>query len=370
MKLENLLKNKDSKERASLKAKEIAKVAFRGKYKKDKLEIEIIDIQEIEGGVSVFVKVWKEKKQLSFGLDGSVEIERFNIYNPPILVSDENGEVERLIIDEKTQEITISRYTKNPKEAVLQVIEHNLSIMKNVHINSKKIKKDKIGKTTSTFYPEAGDGRVKVSNVTESWGTSRARSTGVGAGTIADYTSATMRCQSSNDGNGGPYPLVFRTFFPFDTSALPDTDDIDSAIFSAYVTAKSSNNQAAGTFALVQTTQASASSLVAGDFNQCGDLNTPDEGATRIAIGSISTSAYNNWTLNATGEGWINKTGNTYLGIREGGYDIDGANISTSSGTTRIDMYASEQAGTTNDPKLVIEHSAGASAFVATMQII
>jgi len=69
--IEKLLKNKNSKERANIKGKEIAKVNFRGKHTdtKTKIKIEITDIKEIEGGVEVFARAWKGKKQLGFGKD-------------------------------------------------------------------------------------------------------------------------------------------------------------------------------------------------------------------------------------------------------------------------------------------------------------
>src|SRR3989344_2016473 len=49
---------------------------------------EIQSVQKIEGGIEILARAWKDGKQLGFGKDGSVEIERFKIFNPPILVDD------------------------------------------------------------------------------------------------------------------------------------------------------------------------------------------------------------------------------------------------------------------------------------------
>ena len=88
--IEKLLKNKDGKQKAKIKAKEICKVNHIGKTKRGNLEVKIISIKEIEGGIEVMARAWKKGKQLGFGKDGSVDIERFNIYNPPVLVEDDN----------------------------------------------------------------------------------------------------------------------------------------------------------------------------------------------------------------------------------------------------------------------------------------
>lgn len=138
---------------------------------------------------------------------------------------------------------------------------------------------------------------------------------------------------------------VGRAFFPFDTSSLGGSAEIQSATFSVYVT--DVYNADSVSTRLVQTTQASPTSLSADDFDQCGSLNNPTAGASDKAHSSISTSAYNDWSLNSTGLSWINKTGYTKLGLR---VSTDYLN-QTPTGSNSLNIHYSEGA---NDPKLVV----------------
>jgi len=106
------LTNKTAKEKAQLKSIELAKVKI-SKFKKGDFDIEIIgDIKEIEvngvNGIELFATAKKNGKPCGFGKDGSIDIERFRFFNPPILVDDKNGD----IIEERTNPIT----KENPKD--------------------------------------------------------------------------------------------------------------------------------------------------------------------------------------------------------------------------------------------------------------
>jgi hypothetical protein len=69
----------------------------------------------------------------------------------------------------------------------------------------------------------------------------------------------------------------------------------------------------------------------------------------------MTSTGYKDMRLNATGIGWINKTGYTKFGIRLSNDTDDSAPTARN----YVHLYMSEQTGTTNDPKLVVEHSAG-----------
>jgi len=112
---------------------------------------------------------------------------------------------------------------------------------------------------------------------------------------------------------------------------------------------------------VVQTSQADTASLTTADYDQCGAISNPTEGATRIDIGSITIGAYNSWTLNATGLGWISKTGYTFLGLREG---HDAINSAITFGINRVKFAGSEATGTANDPYLDVTSSAGGGETV------
>ena len=109
---------------------------------------------------------------------------------------------------------------------------------------------------------------------------------------------------------------------------------------------------------VVQTSPASNTALVNNDYDQAGAVNNPDEGSTRLDLGSWSTSGYNNFLLNATGTTWISTTGVTKLGLREGHDALDTAPSAPSPPDNNIAQgYFVDQTGSSNDPKLVVEHS-------------
>jgi hypothetical protein len=206
-----------------------------------------------------------------------------------------------------------------------------------------------------TYYSGAGDGYVSYGgSSTQTWATVHNAT----SGDLADYTGTYTIAESFEDSVGTNYYGIVRTFLPFDTSGLPDGATITAANLSIYVTATvNSDNDGYDYIGVVQTTQASNSSLVIGDYNDCGAVNSPTQGATAIDITGISTSAYTTFTLSATGIGWINLTGWTYLGIREG-HDLAGHPIATNKDDS-VTFSPSNYIGTSQDPYLLITYTSG-----------
>jgi hypothetical protein len=110
------LTNKTPKEKANLKGREIAKIKKLARTKRKGFDIEIVKTKAIEGGVEVFIKAWKDGKQVGFGKDGTVEIERVRLFNPPILVADKSGDVVREWTDEETKEKSKGNIGKTAKK--------------------------------------------------------------------------------------------------------------------------------------------------------------------------------------------------------------------------------------------------------------
>ena len=104
---------------------------------------------------------------------------------------------------------------------------------------------------------------------------------------------------------------MYRIAKIFDTSALPDTATIDSALLGEYVASKYTTLGDDGV--------APVSYIYDGAFN-ADDYNKAKFGTTIYApyynISAMTTSAYNNWSLNAAGLAAISKTGNTAIGER------------------------------------------------------
>ena len=352
------ISNKPQIEKSQIKSLEIAKKGneFAGIYDSIQygIRIEIIgDVKAIEingqHGIELFAKAWRGTQRLGFGGDGTVEIERFRIFNPPILVDDPNG----TIIKTHTRDdgvLVTRKFKEDPIEAIRQVIAHNVKI---VGKDNNQIITGKIGNTTSTFYPAAGqvspvDGRIRRTNES-TWADARDNATG----DVAEPTAASFSVQS-NRISAADYN-VFVGFYLFDTSTI-GTDSVDSATASFYQNGGSIPETETTSTSVIETNPASNSDLVVGDFSTrvFTDLGS-------LALTSWSINAYNDHILNATGLTKINRTGISKLGLTTlldvnntapGAFGQNGPN----------DLVAADTAGTTQDPKLVVVHSVPGSS--------
>ncbi len=208
----------------------------------------------------------------------------------------------------------------------------------------------------TNYSPTAGDGHIGA--YSSSWNTVHDSSSGT-----VDYTSTTGFFQTS-------YSImyeIYRFFIPIDTSGINDGDTILSGLLNLYVGGVYDQDNDGDDWAnIVQTSQASTSSLTENDFDNCGSVDNPTEGATRIDLGSV-IGGYNTWTLNAAGKGWIDKTGVTKLGVREGHDCIDSA---ITSGANAVLFSTSEDTSGTKDPYLsVTTDEGGATATFSSRGI-
>ena len=360
MDLENTLKGKTQREKVSLKADEIVKVERSQKEKVDDYDVEIIDITKIEGGIEVLARVWDENGQIGFGKDGTVDIERFRIINPPVLVDDAAGIIERQYTNEFTKEVITRKLREDPKGAILQSIKDTVRVKKE-KFDSKGIVPNKIGNTTTTVYPSAGavspcDGRCYMNDQT-TWAAARdaATSTGADATTASDVFA---RCDSQS--GGGSKFSITRTIFSFTTSAV-GSDTISSAVFSFYGNTDTDLDTDSDSFRVVSAAPAATDNVVTGDYDSLGTTGY----ASDFDATSWSTSGYNDITFNATGRAAINGSGITTFGVRTA-HDADNQQPN---GRTYKTGYFADQTGTSNDPKLVIEHAA-ASTFTPRLIIV
>jgi hypothetical protein len=204
---------------------------------------------------------------------------------------------------------------------------------------------------TDTTYSGVGDGHIYGSH-SSSWNTAHDAATG----DAVDYTGVSMSI-STEEYNSDDFD-IFRGFLPFDTSALDDDAIISAVDLNIYVPSKDNEDNDGNDFiTVIQTTQASNTSLITADYNQAGATNNPTEGVDvgqRKDLTIISTLAYLTFSLNDTGIGWVSKTGYTNLGLREG-HDVVDEEIAN--GTySRLSVYTSERTGTSEDPYLTITY--------------
>jgi len=347
-----------------MKSVEIAKIQSVSKKRRNRGSIEIVEIKAIEGGVSVYARAWDARgKQIGFGRDGTVDIERFNIYNPPVLVDDSRGDIVLVEQDEKLGELT-RRLREDPEEAILQTLEHIISVKKE-KFPPKNIIEGKIGSTTSTFFPDADPESTSVDGYAResqgggvSWATIRGGAGNVAVDSVATLTVSRIEAHTVTD----EYITIIRGIFLFDTAAIDNDDDIDSATLSLFGRSPVDDDYGDDFFVnIFASNPASNTSLTGNDFTTVGTTAF----STKIADTSWSTSAYNDFALNASGLAAISKTGVSKFASAESDFDI--ANVEptwTSGGNFEVRCFNAEETGTTKDPKLVVEHSAAAAGPV------
>lgn len=209
--------------------------------------------------------------------------------------------------------------------------------------------------TTSTYYSGSGDGYVR-NEAADTWANVR------GAATGTESTDSTSPAFAQSYESGGTIGIG-RTFQPSDTSAIPDAATITAASFFAYFYSSGTNtdNDGYDYYALVETTQASTSSLTTADYDAVGSTkwSNSDHDITDLT----SNTQYYEWVFNATGLAGISKTGWTKIGFREG-HDFDNHEIATGT-NNRARYYTSERTGTANDPYLSVTYTT-AGDFMTT----
>ena len=229
--------------------------------------------------------------------------------------------------------------------------------------------------TTTTVYPDAHtestsvDGLVSTYNTTADWNTAHDLSTGDYA--YDNQTTLPLGYMRSNIGGSNTIGL-YRWFILFDTSGIDDDDEISAATLSFYAISTATNNVGGDsevsvqTCSVVQSSPASNTALVTGDFNQCGSVDDPaqgiDSGERFDPYSDFTTSQYNDIDLNSTGIGWIAKDGITKLGVRNMP-DITDDDIGSAKYNHYMNVGSADQSGTSKDPKLTVTHAA-ATTFV------
>lgn len=210
------------------------------------------------------------------------------------------------------------------------------------------------------FYSDNGDGYVNNSNATFS--TCRTAGTGNGSGYTDTSIDASIVARSILF--GGTY-YSSRGFFPFDTSAIGSGSTVTAATLNQYIEVSAVYNTNSDSLCVVQTSQASTSSLANSDF---GSVTFTDGGSKTLASFSVANQ-YWTWTLNATGLTWINTTGFSKLGI----ISLGELNNTTPTGLNQLGgpWYFSNNTGTSKDPYLSVTYTAGGgSTFAPRMSLL
>ncbi|NTW31248.1 MAG: LamG domain-containing protein [Bacteroidetes bacterium] len=111
---------------------------------------------------------------------------------------------------------------------------------------------------------------------------------------------------------------ITRQFFTPNTSGLTSSAIISAASFNIYPSAYDGTPNPIG---MVNHSITSTTTVAAGDYVNCGSLNSATEG-TNARLSVTAPGAWYSMNLNATGISWISKTGLTKLGFRQSN-DLD-----------------------------------------------
>lgn len=196
---------------------------------------------------------------------------------------------------------------------------------------------------TDPFTANTGEGRIDRGN-DAAWADARGAASG-------NSTAATINVYAST----GFY--IIRSFFPIDTSSIGSGSTIvaggntfkvyrDDSIGSGFFNDNSTRVE------LVQTTQASNTSLATSDYS----LITFTSGGN-FTYASTSNNAYSTITLNTTADAWISTTAHTKLALIAG-RDFDN---SQPTGTNQIYFQAR---GGANPPTLTVTYTRPDGGFI------
>lgn len=175
---------------------------------------------------------------------------------------------------------------------------------------------------------------------------------GTGGTATASPTVARGTVGSDNGVSAGLAYNNARAFLVFDlASNIPSGATITAATLSTYIYALATG--AGGSVGLVASTQASSSNLTTSDYSAVGTT----EFLTRVNVTSLSTGAYKDWALNASGVSHLvsHQADNAMLAFRTS-FDLD--NSAPGSGTNSyMGISFSDQTGTSEDPYLTVTYT-------------
>jgi len=248
---------------------------------------------------------------------------------------------------------THNKYSKRLKYAFYPIwwVAHQWDVL----VANKWFPAWNLGFDILTVYPDAGSGNTTVDGAAQNynqntdWVTIHDALTSSDAQDTGDdsYNMSEVGSSSTQD----QWDHIVRSAFTFDTSALGAGATISEAIFSVYIQGK--GDYFNDSIALVDVSLDAVNAVTTGDYDSFGTTQQ----ASNIDITDISTSAYNDWTLNATGKGNINKTGISQFGLRNESDRSDTEPTWQSNVDARIYGRYADYTGTNYDPKLVITYT-------------
>lgn len=210
--------------------------------------------------------------------------------------------------------------------------------------------------TTTDFVSGSGDGDVYKNDAGDSaYATWRDAATGQ----VASTTSTTSTGSGSTASpailrNGSGFYGGGRAFIPIDTSALTSGAMISAASLFLCSESKSRVTYANNNIEITESTVVSNTALATSDWNKFNDTKW----ATGILHDSLaSAGSFNEFVLNATGYGAINKTGYSKYCVRYA-FDVDNSAPGLVVGSQiYFEFRLSEYSGSSSDPYLRVVYT-------------
>lgn len=214
-----------------------------------------------------------------------------------------------------------------------------------------------------TVYPDAGNpGTTTVDGtVAQTYGATAGVAWATIIAAAGSGVSVTANPQNfvaiNSDSILNQWRLVQRGIFLYDTATLGSGSTISATVMSLFGTAKSDALAVTPDIDVYTSTPAANTTLAAGDYAQTGAVS---QTGTPITYANWSTTAYNDFTFDATGRGNVSKTGISKFAVRNANYDVAAvAPTWAISASASLQANSADATGTTNDPKLVITYTTG-----------
>lgn len=286
--------------------------------------LSILRAQVIDDRVECFVRAWRDGEQLGFGVDGSVDVERFVVVNPPILIPDDTGPIER----------AGGRFRSDPDEILQDII---LDMVGRSGRAGAAIVPGKEGRTDYTIYSDTADGEISSYSDPANYSTSRAGSnltatTGGGSITVG---------QEVND------YAIYEAFVSFNTSSVVGSPSV------ATLSLRGVGNSSDTDFIVEARAHDWGASLTTADWVAGGSLSALTLLASYNTTG-WTTSGYNDFTSESA---FLANIGASSTRILLCSSRL--TNNNTPTGLEWVSFYPAEDA--TRDPKLFVTAAAAAS---------
>lgn len=347
-------------EKKKLKAFQIAnkKSEIVGNHTLEGLDIQITDLKKIKSddgkrhGVEVLARAWKNGERLSFG-DGTVDIERFRMFNPSIFVPDTNGDIISESLDRDGNLVTFKQ-REDPVEAF------KIRLAKAINgagFVSDNIVSGKVGNTVTSCSPDADPETDSVDGTAfwsdgagESFGTARSAN---GTGSNSTSTNSSIGMLGA-DTNTDEFDTLQRGFMGFGCTAdIPDGDVINAVVIN--LTIEEVRNQFSTTpdIDVVATTKVSDTTIPTSDYETVENSVADTAFASRTFTDLTDENSFD-WTLNEAGRNEIDKTGTTHYAFRIS-WDTDNSAPTWCSGCQAFrDSYMADNGS--NEPLITVTH--------------